>query len=203
MELFPQTSGEFTPPRKPEEKDSNMRGSFGSQTTLTHGTSPNCGNTPKIPPSRQADQDSREDLSPDSIPLSQNYFDALSKEQDVHSEGLGKQKPPRAQKALAPCQRQREKAPMSIQAQEAEWEEKEFQRAWLLSKEAHSQRGANKHWACKREHHWNSGARQLGELRLMYLGGRPGCKNNPYVRLSGPHSRLGAQQLYRHTWRRY
>ncbi len=119
----PQTIGEFTPPRKPAEKDSSMRGSYGSPTTLTHGTSPNCASTPKIPPSRQANQDLKEDLSPDSIPPSQNYFDALSEEQDVHPEGLGRREPPRAQGASAPCQRQMEKAPMSIQEQEAEWEE--------------------------------------------------------------------------------
>ena len=104
--------------------------------TSTPGILPNCASTLKTPLSMQADQASKEASYPVLIPLSPNYFDVLSEEEDAPPEGTleRERESPGLHKALALSPDPKEKVPMSLQEQTAEAEEAELQLALRLSR---------------------------------------------------------------------
>jgi hypothetical protein len=112
----PQMNGGYTLQPKPMEKDSSTRGGCGLPTTSTRGILPSCASTLKTLPSLQVDRASREASSPVSIPLSPNYFDVLSEEEDAPPEEILKREreSPGLHKALALSRDPKKKAPMSL-----------------------------------------------------------------------------------------
>jgi hypothetical protein len=104
--------------------------------TLTPGISLNCVSTLKTLPSLLGDRTSREASIPASIPLSPNYFDVLSEEEDAPPEGtLEREREfPELHRALVLTRVPREKAPMSLPELEAEAEEAELQLALHMSR---------------------------------------------------------------------
>ena len=111
--------------------------------------------TRKTLPYRQGDLASRKASSPISIPLSSNYFDVLSEEEDAPPEGtplLGSELEfPGMHEALALSLDPKGKAPMSLRKREAEATEKNLQIALHRSrKEAQRKsRGGNELPICQ------------------------------------------------------
>jgi hypothetical protein len=84
--------------------------------TSTPGISPSCVNTLKTLRSLHADRASKEASYPVLIPLSPNYFDVLSEEEDAHPEGTLEREREYSglHKALALSRDPKGKAPMSL-----------------------------------------------------------------------------------------
>ena len=150
----PLMNGGSTLQLKPVEKDFSTKGGCGSPTISRSGTLPSCSSTHKTLPSRQADRALRKDSSPDSVPLSPNYFDVLSEEQDAPPERSPRREreSPSPQGAPTLSRNPREKAPMSLQDQEMEREEADLQQALHLSRvEAQKHRTAGTHRGHQKE----------------------------------------------------
>ena len=136
----PRRSGESTPQRKRAARASSTKGGSGSKTTSTRGTLPSCDNTLKTPLNQLEDLGSKEALYPGLIPLSRNYFDALSgMEQDAPLVERNVQtRHKENQRTSAPSKDPNSKAPMRPEQLMEEAEEEELHLALHLSRmEAH------------------------------------------------------------------
>ena len=111
--LSPRMNGGSSLQPKPVKKTPNTRGGCGSPITSTPGISPNCVSTLKTLPSLEADRASKEASYSVLIPLSPNYFDVLSKEEDAPPKGTleRERESPRLHTALALSGTQRKKPP--------------------------------------------------------------------------------------------
>jgi hypothetical protein len=152
---------------------SNMKGGYGSKTTLTLDTSPSFDNTLKTPQNPQEDPVSREVSYPRSIPLSPNYFDALfGMEEDAPLEKRALQtEATETQRTSAPRMDPNKKAPMPLEQLEREAKEEALQHALHLS-------------------HMEAHRTRLGRSRqTLRSGGEREAAGQPRSRTAGPTTR--------------
>jgi hypothetical protein len=135
-ELSPRRTRGSTLQQKPAPKASTTRGGCGSRIILTPSISLSCVSTHNTLPSLHADRGSREASFPTSIPLSSNYFDVLSEEEDAPPQGTleRERRFPELHRALAFSRDPKQKASMSLHAHEMEAEEADLHFALHLSR---------------------------------------------------------------------
>ena len=117
---------ELSPPEESRTHPSTeafiMKGGYRSRTTSAHGILPRSASTHKTLLNRREDPALEEASSPTPIPLSPNYFDVLSEEQDAPPEEIAPHETEREflglQRVIALRKDPKGKAPMLLREQE-------------------------------------------------------------------------------------